>query len=200
MGHAVSDPDSGMKPIRELADKIAAAVVACVNGDLENYDMLVLNNIEQVIEAALILHGRPGVETSTAAKSHLQVLQLVAEARLCCDAFLLGADSLLIRQTLPAALAELTALKRMAERSADAMMALQAALRSDTGQPVKPSSDDLETAVKALEFYAEGDNHKSTGGNPSAVARDRGRTAREALETLSGETDDNSEHEGEEEE
>ena len=62
MEHAVSDPDCGMTPIRELADKIAAAVVACVNRDLENYDTLVLNNIEQVIEEALILHGRPEID------------------------------------------------------------------------------------------------------------------------------------------
>jgi hypothetical protein len=129
-----------MTPIRELADKIAAAVVACVNHDLENYDMLVLNNIEQVIGEGLISHGGRGLSPSATADWHLQMLELIAEARLCCDAFLLGADSLLIRQTLPAALAELTALKRMAERSADAMMALQAALQSDTGSQRNPPS------------------------------------------------------------
>lgn len=67
MKHAIPDPDSGVTPIRELAGKIAAAVVACVNRDLENYDMLVLNNIEEVIEEALILHDRSGVDTPSKA-------------------------------------------------------------------------------------------------------------------------------------
>lgn len=117
-----------MTPIREFADKIAAAVVERVNRDLENHDMLVLNNIEQAIEEALILHGRPGVDA--AADSHLQTLQLVAEARLCCDSVVIGIDSLLARQTVPAAVAELTALKRMADRTAEAMDALRASLQS----------------------------------------------------------------------
>jgi hypothetical protein len=123
------------------------------------------------------------------------VLELVAEARLCCDAFQLGIDSLLIRQTLPAALAELTALKRMAERSGDAMMALQAALQSNIirekpESATQQSSEQLETAASALEFYADSGNHKSRGAQPSAVARDNGSHARQALEAISGEADD----------
>ena len=66
-------------------------------------------------------------------------------------------------------------------------------------QPAVPqSSDQLETAVKALEFYAEGDNHKPVNGKPSAVARDKGRRARQALEAISGEPEDADENEGEE--
>lgn len=194
-----------MRAIREFADKIAATVVERVNRDLQHYDMLVLGNIEQVIEEALILHGRPGVGMSrAAADARLQMLQLVAEARLCSDAVVLGIDSLLRRSAVPAALAELTALKRMAKRSADAMMALQAALQSnirDQSQPaVQQSSEQLdETTVKALEFYAAGENHRSLNGKPSPVARDKGRRARAALEAISGEAADEGEPgEGEE--
>lgn len=61
------------------------------------------------------------------------------------------------------------------------------------------SSEHLDTAVKALEFYADSENHRSVNGKPSPVARDKGRRARAALEAISGETADEGEGgEGEE--
>jgi hypothetical protein len=60
------------------------------------------------------------------------------------------------------------------------------------------ASDQLVVATDALEFYADGDNYKSRNGQPSAVAKDKGLTARNALLMISGtevEVDDDEEPE-----
>lgn len=66
------------------------------------------------------------------------------------------------------------------------------ALLAATGA-AQVSADRLDIAVKALEFYAEGDNHKARPNGLSAVAKDTGRRARHALEAIgsgdSGETE-----------
>jgi hypothetical protein len=51
---------------------------------------------------------------------------------------------------------------------------------------LQQSSAQLNIAVKALEFYAEGDNHKVRNGQPSPIGKDKGRHARRALEAISG--------------
>ena len=58
-----------------------------------------------------------------------QIIGLVAEARLCCELVAVGIDSVLARLIVPGAIAEMNALKRMAQRSAEAMDALQSVLQ-----------------------------------------------------------------------
>jgi hypothetical protein len=58
--------------------------------------------------------------------------------------------------------------------------------------------EQLSVSTDALEFYADGDNYKSRNGQPSAVAKDKGLTARNALLMISGtevEVDDDEEPE-----
>lgn len=57
-------------------------------------------------------------------------------------------------------------------------------------------SDQLGVATDALEFYADTANHKSRNGQPSAVAKEKGLTARNALLMIGGtelEVDDDNE-------
>ncbi len=57
----------------------------------------------------------------------------------------------------------------------------------------------LDTATAALEFYAETDNYRAgPGGKVSAVAKDKGREARNALEEIGGEAGEPDENEGDE--
>ncbi len=54
---------------------------------------------------------------------------------------------------------------------------------------LQETSGHLDIATQTLEFYADADNYKSRNGQPSAVAKDKGRRARKAFEAISGETE-----------
>lgn len=54
---------------------------------------------------------------------------------------------------------------------------------------LQQTTEDLDTALRTLEFYGNPDNYRPRKGAPSKVATDCGKRARDAFEAISGDED-----------